>query len=160
MRLHCNSNGMVYYGINFVQWTLFRCTKQLIGHREGFNYFSSQRGQWRLPASKYISRQSILKQGFQKTHFQMVLEVEIFLLSIWLTSKRCAKFQIPNSILTWFFRHLNMAFLGYFTQFRIAELARFCAIFIIFLTGSLLFPVIFSIEFQYFELQLNQLTDF
>ena len=29
--------------------------------------------------------------------------------------KRCAKFQIPISILTWFFRHLNMAFLGYFT---------------------------------------------
>ena len=37
-----------------------------------------------------------------------------------------------------------MAFLGYFTQFRITVLARFCAIFIIFLTGSLLFPVIFS----------------
>ena len=39
-----------------------------------------------------------------------------------------------------------MAFLGYFTQFRRAVLARFCAIFIIFLTGSLLFSVIFSIE--------------
>ena len=93
-----------------------------------------------------LSRQSILKQGFQKTHFPMVLEVEFFLLSIWLTSRRCAKFQIPISILTCFFRHLNMAFLGYFTQFRITVLARFCAIFIIFLTGSLLFPVIFSIE--------------
>ena len=53
-----------------------------------------------------------------------------------------------------------MAFLGYFTQFRIAVLARFCAIFIIFLTGSLLFPVIFSIELEYFELKLNQLNDF
>ena len=27
---------------------------------------------------RYISQQSILKQRFQKTHFQMVLEVEIF----------------------------------------------------------------------------------
>ena len=27
---------------------------------------------------RYISQQSILKQGFQKTHFPMVLEVEIF----------------------------------------------------------------------------------
>ena len=26
----------------------------------------------------YISQQSILKQGFQKTHFPMVLEVEFF----------------------------------------------------------------------------------
>ena len=95
-----------------------------------------------------ISRQSILKQGFQKTHSPMVLEVESFLLSIWLTSRRCAKFQIPNSILTWLFRHLNMTFLGYFTQFRISitVLARFCAIFIIFLTGSLLFPVVFAIK--------------
>ena len=33
-----------------------------------------------------------------------------------------------------------MAFLGYFTQFRIAVLAR------LFLTASLRFPVIFSIE--------------
>ena len=41
-----------------------------------------------------------------------------------------------------------MAFLGYFTQFHIAlaVLARFSAIFIIFLTGSLIFPVIFTIE--------------
>ena len=40
-----------------------------------------------------------------------------------------------------------MAFLGYFTQFRITMLARFSAIFIIFLTGSLLFViVIFTIE--------------
>ena len=39
-----------------------------------------------------------------------------------------------------------MALLGYFTQFRKAVLARFRAKFIIFLTGSLLFPVIFSIE--------------
>ena len=40
-----------------------------------------------------------------------------------------------------------MAFLGYFTQFRISVLARLLRdIFIIFLTGSLLFPVIFSIE--------------
>ena len=27
---------------------------------------------------RYISQQSILKQGFQKTHFPIVLEVEIF----------------------------------------------------------------------------------
>ena len=47
-----------------------------------------------------------------------------------------------------------MAFFGYFT-WRV-----FCAIFIIFLTGSLLFPVIFSIELEYFELKLNQLNDF
>ena len=53
-----------------------------------------------------------------------------------------------------------MAFLGYFTQFRIAVLARFSAIFIIFITGSLLFPVIFTIELEYFELKLNQLNDF
>ena len=39
-----------------------------------------------------------------------------------------------------------MAFLSYFTQFRIAVLARFSAKFIIFITGSLLFSVIFSIE--------------
>ena len=39
-----------------------------------------------------------------------------------------------------------MAFLGYFTQFRISVQACFSAKFIIFLTGSLLFPVIFSIE--------------
>ena len=39
-----------------------------------------------------------------------------------------------------------MAFLGYFTQFRT--------------TGSLLFPVIFSIELEYFELKLNELNDF
>ena len=51
-------------------------------------------------------------------------------------------------------------FLGYLTQFRIALLARFCAIFIIFLTGSLLFSVIFTIELEYFELKLNQLNDF
>ena len=44
-------------------------------------------GLWAL-ASALISQQSILKQGFQKTHFPMVLEVEeiFFLLSIWLTS--------------------------------------------------------------------------
>ena len=53
-----------------------------------------------------------------------------------------------------------MAFLGYFTQCRITMLACFSAIFIIFLTGSLLFPVIFSIELEYFELKLNQLNDF
>ena len=40
-----------------------------------------------------------------------------------------------------------MAFLGYtyFTKFRIAVLTRFSAKFIIFLTGSLLIPVTFSI---------------
>ena len=53
-----------------------------------------------------------------------------------------------------------MAFVGYFTQFRIAVLARFSAIFIIFLTGSLLFSVVFSINLEYFELKLNQLNDF
>ena len=53
-----------------------------------------------------------------------------------------------------------MAFLGYITQFRITVLVRFCAIFIIFLTGSLLFPVVFSIKLQYSELNLNQLNDF
>ena len=53
-----------------------------------------------------------------------------------------------------------MAFLGYFTQFRIAVLARFSAKFIIFITGLLLFPVIFSIELEYFELKLNQLKEF
>ena len=53
-----------------------------------------------------------------------------------------------------------MAFLGYFTQFRITVLVRFCAIFIIFITGSLLFPVIFFIELEYFELKLNQRNDF
>ena len=53
-----------------------------------------------------------------------------------------------------------MAFLGYFTQFRITVLARFSAKFIIFLTGSLLFPVIFSIELEYFGLKLNQLNEF
>ena len=53
-----------------------------------------------------------------------------------------------------------MVFLGYFTQFRIAVLARFSVKFIIFITGSLLFPVIFSIELEYFELKLNQLKDF
>ena len=46
-----------------------------------------------------------------------------------------------------------MAFLGYFTQFRKAVLARFSAIW------SLLFPVIFTIEVEYFELKLNQLND-
>ena len=105
-----------------------------------------------------------LKTGvprFQKNQSPMVLEVD-FLLWILLTSKRCAKFQTPNPILTWFFKHLNMAFLGYFTQFRIgiAVPARFCAVFIIFLTGSLLFLVICSIELEYFELKLNQLNDF
>ena len=39
-----------------------------------------------------------------------------------------------------------MEILGYFTKFRITMLARFSAKFIIFLTGSLLFPVIFNIE--------------
>ena len=53
-----------------------------------------------------------------------------------------------------------MVVFGYFTQFRIAVLARFSAKFIIFITGSLLFPVIFSIELEYFELKLNQLKDF
>ena len=53
-----------------------------------------------------------------------------------------------------------MAFLNYFTQFRISVLARFSAKFIIFITGSLLFPVIFSIELEYFGLKLNQLNDF
>ena len=46
-----------------------------------------------------------------------------------------------------------MAFLCYFTQFRIAVLSRFSVIFIIFLTGSLLFPDIFTIELEYFELK-------
>ena len=53
-----------------------------------------------------------------------------------------------------------MALLGYFTQFRLAVLVRFSAIITIFLTGSLLFPVVFSIELEYFELKLNQLNDF
>ena len=35
-----------------------------------------KRGAGSLPGPE--SRQSILKQGFQKTHFPMVLEVEIF----------------------------------------------------------------------------------
>ena len=39
-----------------------------------------------------------------------------------------------------------MAFLGYFTLFRKAVLARLSAKIIIFLTGSLLFSVLFSIE--------------
>ena len=39
-----------------------------------------------------------------------------------------------------------MAFLGYFTQFRIAVLARLRAIFIIFLTGSLLFLLYFPLN--------------
>ena len=63
-------------------------------------------------ANAMISQQSILKQGFQKTHFPTVLEVEFFLLSVWLISRRCAKLQIPISILACFFRHLNMAFFG------------------------------------------------
>ena len=42
----------------------------------------------------------------------------------------------------------------------IAVLARLSAIFIIFLTGSLLFSIVFSIELEYFELKLNQLNDF
>ena len=53
-----------------------------------------------------------------------------------------------------------MAFLGFFTQFRKAVLARFSAKLIIFLTGSLLFPVIFSIQLEYFRLKLNQLKEF
>ena len=59
-------------------------------------------------------------------------------------------------------RHLNMAFSGYFKQFRITltVLARFTAKFIIFLTVSLLFPAIFTVELEYFELKLNQLNDF
>ena len=48
-----------------------------------------------------------------------------------------------------------MAFLGYFTQFRIAVLARLSAKFTIFLTGSLLFAVIFSNELEHFEFKLN-----
>ena len=51
-----------------------------------------------------------------------------------------------------------MAFLGYFTQFRLAVLARLSAIFIVLLTGSLPFPVVFSVELEYFELILNQLN--
>ena len=43
-----------------------------------------------------------------------------------------------------------MAFLVYFIQFRKTVLARLSAIFN-FLTGSLLFPVIFTIELEYFE---------
>ena len=39
-----------------------------------------------------------------------------------------------------------MAFLGYFTQFRIAELARFSAKFIVFLTGRFLFLLHFPLN--------------
>ena len=42
--------------------------------------------------------------------------------------------------------HLKIAFLCYFTQFRITALASFSAKFKKFLTGSVLFPVIFTIE--------------
>ena len=59
--------------------------KQLIGHREGFIYFRSRVGQGACQHPNidiyiyiYISQQSILKQGFQKTHFPTVLEVENF----------------------------------------------------------------------------------
>ena len=48
-----------------------------------------------------------------------------------------------------------MAILGYFTQFRMAMLARLRAKFIMFLTGSLLFPVILNIELEYFVLKLD-----
>ena len=53
-----------------------------------------------------------------------------------------------------------MAFLGYFTQIRIAVLARFLRDIYNFLTWSLLFPVIFTIELEYFELKLDELNDF
>ena len=52
-----------------------------------------------------------------------------------------------------------MTILGYFSQFCITVLARFSTKFIIFLTGSLLFPVIFNIELEYFVLKLNKLKD-
>ena len=44
----------------------------VLGVRVGFG------GREGALASALISQQSILKQGFQKTHFPMVLEVEIF----------------------------------------------------------------------------------
>ena len=40
-----------------------------------------------------------------------------FLQSIWSGSRRPVKFQISNSILTWFLRHLNMAILGFLPNF-------------------------------------------
>ena len=48
----------------------------------------------------------------------------------------------------------NMAFFG--LLYKIS----YSGIFIIVLTGSFLFPVIFTIELSYFELKLNQLNDF
>ena len=45
-----------------------------------------------------------------------------------------------------------MAFLGYFTQFRIAVLARFSAKFIIFLTGSLFFLLYFPLNYNILNL--------
>ena len=95
-------------------------------------------------------------RGSRKPTSRWSLNLKLFLLSIWLASRRCAKFQIPNSILRWFLRHLNMAFLGYFTQFRIAVLARFLHDIYNFSNRV----ASFSIELEYFELKLNQLNDF
>ena len=53
-----------------------------------------------------------------------------------------------------------MVILGYFKQFLITMLARLSTKFIIFLTASLLLPVIFTIQLKYFELKLNQLNEF
>ena len=45
---------------------------------------------------KYISRPSILKQGFQKKYFPMLLKLKTYFAA---ASRLCAKFQIPNLIL-------------------------------------------------------------
>ena len=52
-----------------------------------------------------------------------------------------------------------MAFLGYFTLFRITVLARFWRDIYNFSNRVASFSSYISIELEYFELKLNQLTD-
>ena len=60
--------------------------------------------------------------------------------------------------LRFIFRHLNVEILV-FTEFSIIVPAAFKRKIYNFLTGSLLFPVICTIELEYFVLKLNELND-
>ena len=82
---------------------------------------------------------------------------------MWLTSRRYAKFQIPNLILTFFLgpEYGNFGLLILYTiSYNCAGAFYIIAKLIIFLTGSLLFLVIFNFELENSLLKLNEMNDF
>ena len=74
----------------------------------------------------YISHDNLFEnRGSRNPPSRYLLTFKFFLLSVWTTSSRFAKFQAFILILTYFLRHLNMAIFAKSYQFCITVLASF-----------------------------------